>query len=228
LGVAVSFYGRAWSTSGLIHGITKQSSGEVLSLYQMSDYGKLHATEVIKIRIFPGLLFSLVVVALSSVLIALGLLLSDAEKILLVPSGILYAIVVTIAGVVVGASVRLGILAINLHSLKWKDGFKEGFTIFKKYFFDVLVMSVINCFAGCVFGAATLVALALLGGIGAACIFGVMAFNPFLIAAGPIIFLAIIAFIMFVGIVSAVATVFKQSTWVLLYKQLTEVINGQQ
>lgn len=228
LGTAVSFYGQSWAQSGLIHGINKQTSGEILSLYQMSDYGKLSAVEVIKIKIFPGLLFALAVAASAIVLIIPDLLLGETEKPLLIFLAILWAVVVVIAGIVLAASVNLGILTINLESLKWKEGFKRGFGLFKKYFLDVVVMSVINCFAGCVFGLVSMVGLLVLGGIGVAAVVGVVAFPPSVVAAAPILFLALLALIMLMGIVGTISAVFKQSTWVLLYKQLTEVTDGQQ
>jgi hypothetical protein len=228
LGIAISFYGQSWAQSGLIHGIAKQSGGEILSLYQMSNQGKLKAIEVVKIRLLPGLIFALTAVALALFLIIPGLLLGNAGKFILVFLSIVYAIGMVVASVMLGASVHLGILAINLESLTWKDGLKRGFAVFKKYFLDVFIMSTINCFAGCVFGLATLIVLGVLIGIGVASVFGVMAFPPFLIAAGPIIFLAFLALIMFMGAVGAISAVFNQSTWVLLYKQLTEEPHGQQ
>jgi len=46
------------------------------------------------------------------------------------------------------------------------------------------------------------------------------------VLAGPIVFLALIGIILFSGLLGAIGAVFTQSTWVLLYKQLTEETNG--
>lgn len=219
---AVSLYGRSWAQSGLIHGIDKENAGESLSLNQMSDRGKLNAMEVIKIKILPGVAFALLVIASTLVLSIPVILLGEAGKILMVFLGILWAIAIVIASVVLGTSINLGTLAINLESLKWKEGFDKGFKVFKKFFMDVFILSVINCFSGLAFGIATLVGLLVLGGIGVASVMGVTAFPPFMVAAGPIVFLALLALIMLMGLIGAVSAVFTQSTWVLLYKQLTE------
>ncbi len=227
LGIAISLYGQAWSQSGLIRGIEKQSIGEALGLAQMSDHGKTKALEVIKIRVLPGLIFMCAALGTGLVPLILAIVLGTAGKIVGILLGIPWVLAFIIGIIIVSASSNLGILAINLEALTWKDGYKRGFQVFRKYFFDVLIMSIINCFAGCLFGVATLITLAVLGGIGLACVFGVIAFPPFLIAAGPIIFLAILALIILLGLAGAIFTVFKQSTWVLLYKQLTEVTNGQ-
>ncbi len=226
LGIAISLYGQGWAQSGLIAGITRQSAGETLSLYQMSDQGKIHAMQVIKIRVFPALLFGLAVGVATLILIIPGVLLGDAGKVVLIFLGILYAIAVIVASIILGGSIHLGILAINLESLAWKPAFARGFKIFKSYFFDVAIMSIINCFAGCILGIVGLLVVAVLGIIGVATVAGVVAFPPFLVAAGPIIFLAVLALIMVMGLLGAVSAVFKQSTWVLLYKQLTQEANG--
>lgn len=224
---AVSLYGRSWAQSGLIHGINKECVRESLSLYQMSDRGKLNAVEVIKIGVFPVLTFALLVIASILILLIPVILLGDAGKILVIFTGILWAIAVVIASVVLGASINLGVLAINLESLKWKEGLSRGFTVFKKFFMDVFIMSIINCFSGFVFGIATVIGLFVLGGIGVASVMGTIAFPPFMVAAGPIVFLALLALIMLMGLIGTISAVFTQSTWVLLYKQLTEENSGQ-
>lgn len=226
LGIAVSFYAQSWAQSGLIAGINLQSAGENPSLYQMSDKGKLNAVQVIKIRLFPGLVFALLVI-FSGLILAIPALALDSEgRVLTIALGIPYVVLVIIASIVVSASIHLGVLAVNLESLDWKAGFKRGFTIFKKFFLDVLIMSIINCFTGCVFGLAGLIVIAILIVIGGAAVLGVTAFPPFLVVAGPIIFLALLALIFVMGLLGAISAVFKQSTWVLLYKQLTEEAHG--
>ena len=225
---AVSLYGQSWAQSGLIHGIDRENAGESLTLGQMSDKGKLNAVEVIKIRLLPGLIFTLLVIASIPVLLIPGLLLGDVGKILLVFMAIIWGVVVIISSMVIGASITLGTLAINLESLKWKTGFSRGLRVFKKFFLDVFIMYIINCFSGCVFITATLVGLVVLGGIGVVSVLGAIAFPPFMVMAGPIIFLALLALIMLMGLIGAISAVFTQSTWVLLYRQLTEETNGQQ
>lgn len=223
---AVSLYSKSWAQSGLIHGINKENFGESLSLNQMSDKGKLNAVEVIQISVFPSLIFTVLVILSALMLVIPGMLLGEVGKILLVIMGIVWVIAVVIASIILGASINLGILAINLESLKWKAGFSRGFRIFKKFFVDYFIMSIINCFAGCVFGLASLIGLGILGGIGVASVFGAMAFPPFIVVAGPMIFLALLAIIMLMGLVGAISAVFMQSTWVLLYRQLTEENHG--
>jgi len=226
LGIAVSLYAQSWAQSGLIAGINLQSTGENPSLYQMSDKGKLNAIQVIKIKLLPGLLFALLVIFSGLILAIPAIALGSEGRILTVALGIPYVVLIVIASIIMSASIHLGVIAINLESLDWKAGFKKGFTIFKKFFFDVLIMSIINCFAGCVFGVAGLIVIAVLIAIGGAAVLGVTAFPPFLVAAGPIIFLALLALIFGMGLLGAISAVFKQSTWVLLYKQLTEEPNG--
>lgn len=226
LGIAVSLYAQSWAQSGLIAGINLQSAGENPSLYQMSDKGKLNAVQVIKLRLFPGLLFALIVV-LSGLLLAIpAIALGSEGRVLTIALGIPYIVLVVIASIIVSASIHLGVLAVNLESLDWKAGFKKGFSVFKKFFWDVFIMSIINCFAGCVFGLAGLIIIAVLIAIGGAAVLGVTAFPPFLVAAGPIIFLALLALIFAMGLLGAISAVFKQATWVLLYKQLTEEAHG--
>ena len=226
LGIAVSLYAQSWAQSGLIAGINLQSGGENPSLYQMSDKGKLNAIQVIKIKLFPGLSFALLVIFSGLILAIPAVALGSEGRVLTIALGIPYVVLIIIASIIMSASIHLGVLAINLESLDWKVGFKKGFTVFKKFFFDVLIMSIINCFAGCVFGLAGLVVIAVLIAIGGVAVLGVTAFPPFLVAAGPIIFLAILALIFGMGLLGAISAVFKQSTWVLLYKQLTEEPNG--
>jgi hypothetical protein len=228
IGFAVAFYAKAWAQSGLIHGIDRQNSNEVLSLYQMSDRGKINASEVIKIKVLPWLCF-IPLVFLSGVLIFAPLsLLGSTGKILSVITGFIWAIVVIVAGVCVAVSSSLGAIAINLESPKWKDGFKRGYWVFKKYILDISVLSIINCFAGCLSGMAVLVGILVFGGIGMASVVGSIAVPPLMIAAGPIVFLCLLALIVLIGLAGAIMAVFKQSTWVLLYRQLTEEAHGQQ
>jgi len=226
LGIAVSLYAQSWAQSGLIAGINLQSAGENPSLYQMSDKGKLNAVQVIKIKLFPGLLFALLVIFSGLILAIPAVALGSEGRVLTIALGIPYVVLIVIASIIMSASIHLGVIAINLEALDWKTGFKKGFTVFKKFFFDVLIMSIINCFAGCVFGVAGLVVIAILIAIGGAAVLGVTAFPPFLVAAGPIIFLALLALIFGMGLLGAISAVFKQSTWVLLYKQLTEEAHG--
>lgn len=223
---AVALYGRSWAQSGLINGIDRENAGETLTLNQMSDKGKLNAVEIIKIRVLPGLAFALMVIMSTLILLIPAMLLGEVGKILVIFIGILWTIAVVIASLILGASINLGILAINLESLKWKEGFGRGFRVFKKFFVDVLIMSTINCFAGCVFGVASMIGLLILGGLGVTSILGAIAFPPFVVVAGPIIFLALLALIMLTGLIGAISAVFTQSTWVLLYRQLTEENNG--
>ncbi len=218
--IAVSLYAQSWAQSSVVYGIDKEDFGESLSLQQMSDKGKLNALEVIKIKILPGLAFVFIIITSSLILIIPGLLLGEVGKILLILFGIVWVIAIIVASIILGASINLGILAINLESLKWKVGFGRGFRIFKKFFVDYFIMSIINCFAGCVFGVASMIGLVILGVIGVASVFGAVAFPPFVVVAGPIIFLALLALIMFMGIVGAISAVFTQSTWVLFYKSL--------
>lgn len=226
LGIAVSLYGQSWAQSGVIAGINHQSAGESLSLYQMSDQGKLNAVEVIKIRIFPTLLFGLAVMLSALVLIIPGVLLGDAGKALLIILGIFYALAVIVASILLGASINLGIYAINVESLNWKPAFSRGFRVFKSYFLDVAIMAVINCFAGCIFGIVGLLVLVLLGLVGFLGIMGVKENPILLVVVSPLIFIEVLAFILIAGLMGAIFTVFKQSTWVLLYKQLTEEAHG--
>ena len=227
VGFAIAFYAKAWSQSGLIHGIDRQNSGEPLSLYQMSDRGKLNAVEVIKITILPPIYLILAIILSGAVTIALLILVGNVEKFLAGIIGFILGVAIIISSIFVAASIHLGIIAINLESLKWKDGFKRGYGVFKKYFIDIFIMSIINCFAGCVSGFAVMIGLLIFGGIGVASVMGSIAVPPLLVAAGPIIFLCLLALIMLMGLVGAIMAVFKQSTWVLLYRQLTEEKNGQ-
>lgn len=222
LGTAISLYGQSWSQSGLIHGIGKQHIGESLGLYQMSDHGKKNAVEVIKIRLIPGLILTAVTLGTGLILLILGLTLGTGGKVVAILLGIIWILAVIIATIIVSVSTSLGVPAINLEALKWKDGFNRGWQVFKTYFIDVVLMGCINCVFGCVVGIGSLIVIGLLVVIGIASVAGAAAFPPFLVAAGPIVFLLILAFIMFSGAVNAIYTVFKQSTWVLLYKQLTE------
>lgn len=226
LGIAVALYGQSWAQSGLIAGINRQSAGESLSLYQMSDQGKLNAVEVIKIRIFPALLFGLAVMLSALVLVIPGMLLGDGGRPLVIILGIFYGLAVIVAGIFLGASVNLGIYAINLESLKWKPAFSNGFKVFKSYFLDVAIMSVINCLAGCTFGIVGLLVLVVLGGLGFLGVMGVKENPLLLVVVSPLIFLEVLAFILIAGLLGAISIVFKQSTWVLLYKQLTEETRG--
>jgi len=226
--IAVSLYGKSWAQSGLIYGVYKESVGESLTLSQMSDKGKLNAVEVIKVRVLPGLALALIVIVSILILLIPVVLLGETGKVIAVFIGILWAVAVVTASIILGASVNLGILAINLESLKWKEGFGRGFTVFKKFFMDVFIMLIINCFSGCVFGVASMVGLLVFGGIGIASVMGAVAFPPFMIAAGPIVFLALLVIIMLMGFIGAISAVFTQSTWVLLYRQLMEENNEQQ
>ncbi len=226
LGLAISLYAQSWAQSGLIAGINLQSAGGNPSLYQMSDKGKLNAIQVIKIKLFPVLLFAPLVILSGLILAVLAVAMGNGGRVLSLALAIPYIFLVVIASVVLSASIHLGILAINLESLGWKAGLKKGFTVFKKFFFDVLVMSIINCFAGCILGLAGFVVAGILIAVGVVSVLGATAFPPFLVVAGPVVFLATLALIFATGLLGAISAVFKQSTWVLLYKQLTEEGHG--
>lgn len=227
IGVGIKLYAKSWAQSGLIYGIDKDGLSEDLSLYQMSDYGKRNASEVIKLNVFPSLIFGLLVIVSILIIFSIAILLGDAGKVIAMFLGVLWAFVVIIASIFLAMSIKLGILAINIESLKWRAGLKRGFSIFKSYFFDVIIMSIINCFVGCIFGVVMLIGLALLAGVGFLSVLGVVAFPPLLILAGPVLFIALLALILLMGLIGTISAVFKQSTWVLLYKQLTEKPNGQ-
>jgi hypothetical protein len=223
---AVAIYGQAWAQSGLVHGIAHDQAGEVLTLTAMSDKGKLAATEVIKLKIIPVLALIGVIGISALLILSPALLLGEAGQVIAVVLGSVWLVGVVVACIVVAASINLGVLAVNLDATTWKVGFRKGFTIFRRFFMDVFIMSIITCLAGCVFGVAALIGLAILGAIGVAAIAGAVAFPPFIVVASPIVFVALLALILFMGLIGAISAVFSQATWVLLYKQLTEVPNG--
>lgn len=228
LGFSIIWYGKSWAESALIHGISQESHNISLSLNEMGEHGKGRAWEVIKIRTIPAVILPLAILIITPPVFLPLLLNNSTGVIITILLFIVWFLVVTFATITMSSSANLGVLAINLESLKWKDAFKRGFAIFKRYLLDISILGILNCCLGCITCFGLLIVTGLLVGIGAATVVGAMVFPPLLVAAGPVIFLALIAIIMLSGLVNAIVLVFKQSTWVLLYKQLTEVQNGQQ
>lgn len=226
LGLAVSLYAQSWAQAGLISGVNMELNNENPSLYQMSDKGKAKALQLIKLKIFPtlalGLIATLVLIIISIPIAALGPTAKALSPLLTLP----YVLLVIVAAIAVFASIQLGSVVIVLNSADWKEAFGKGFAVFRKFFFDVLVMGLINCLAGCALGIVTLAVVVLLLGVGGAALFGGISVPPFLIVAAPLLVLAILALIFITTLANAIFTVFKQSTWVLLYKQLTEEDHG--
>ena len=224
-GFAISYYGTSWAQSSLIRGVDKES--ETPSLYQMSDFGKKHTGEVIKIRLIP-LVATLLFFALSTLIFLPFLLIGGAAMVIGVILLILWFIVALLLMLVLSASVGLGVIAINIEGLKWKPALKKGFHVFKTYFVDVVILAVINCCSGCLVGIALIIITFVLGLVGLLTILGVVAMPPFVVIAGPIVFLLVIGYVALSALFSAVLIVFQQATWILLYKQLVGDQNVKQ
>ena len=220
--VILGLYVKSWATCALIKGIDSTYQNINVGLKEMSDLGRPHAVELIKLNIFSTLLgilpigLSFLIMVISFAIPSLTVLLGLIGFILLLASFIFMLLV--FAGAV------LGKISLVLGGKKWKEAFADGFNTAKKYILDVVILGIVNCCIGLLFTCLSiLVILPLVIGM----IVGIMGASlipPLLlivVSIGILVFIGII--ILFTAAVAAFS-VFKQSTWVLLYKQLTQPI----
>ncbi|HLB51890.1 hypothetical protein A3F07_01965 [candidate division WWE3 bacterium RIFCSPHIGHO2_12_FULL_38_15] len=222
--VVLGLYIKSWASCSLIKGIESTSLGVNIGIKEMSDLGRPHTVELIKLNIFSTLLavfpigLSILIIALSFALPPLTILLGLIGFIMLIASFIFMLLIY--AGAV------LGKVSMVLGGKKWKDAFIDGFNTAKKYILDVVVLGIVNCCIGCL---VTCLSAIIVLPLVFAVIFGMMgaALVPSLIflvlLIGGLVFVGIIVLFSAFG---AVFAVFKQSTWVLMYKQLTQTIES--
>lgn len=226
ISIAIALYAYSWAYGSLIFGIDQESKNISETLKTMSENGKNNAVELIKLSLIPGLiLFSIFIVG-AVPLGLLSLLAKDSPTQLTLYLLILgiFIIIYLISTILVSVSVMLGGIALVLEKLTWTTALKKGFTVFTKYFLEVIIMGVINCCISVILIGALMVVMIPLVVAGAAAIVGAAAFPPILGILVPLATLGFIAFILGSSLVSAILKVFQYSTWVLLYKQLTQEV----
>ncbi len=224
VGVSIAMYARAWASGSLIHGINLEATGVTATLSDSSKAGRHSAIEMIKLSFIPSMATLLI---FSVVLIPEFVLIVLVPGLVKVVVGLLLFItflLCILAFIVVSASVLLGSIALVLEGLNWKTAFSKGYFVFKKYFLDVVIMGVINCFLGSIVGVASCVVLIPLILLGIAGFAGVTAAPPLAIIIFPTVALVAIAVVLVLTLVKGISIVFIESTWVLLYKQLVDGI----
>ncbi len=220
LGLGIALYAKSWANASLIEGINLESNGTKMQLSQASLKGRSKAIEMAKLNVIPGL--ALLFLALLAFIPGFILMAFGSLGILF---GILWFVTLGLGFLVlmllVSASVSLGSISLVLENLNYSEAFKKGFTIFKGYFVDVVILGLVNCLttglvsiASCV----VIIPLVLVGALGFA---GVAAIPYLAVALIPVGALLLIAVIAALTLVKAIMIVFQESTWVLLYKQLT-------
>ncbi|OGC50431.1 hypothetical protein A2716_04465 [candidate division WWE3 bacterium RIFCSPHIGHO2_01_FULL_40_23] len=221
--VGISIYARSYAYGSLVQGVDLENRGITADLSGMSKEGRRRAVEIVKLELLPMVLafVDLFLLWVPMILVFMSEM-SSGVKLFLGLVLLTLALVFLILLIIVSVSAGLGRIAVVLSDLSWRQAFKKGFYIFKKFFIDVVVMGIINCFTGFLFGLASCVILIpfmILIFIGIAG----LALSPY---AGVVLFplfgIMIVALIILFTLISAIAKVFMESTWVLLYKQLIE------
>lgn len=222
----LGLYLRSWAMGSLVHGIDQENNGISLGLSEMSRVGKQKAYELMLLNLIPvyiilggGVVLAIVgigSVLLGSVLLPLGLLLTGLL-------GIILLIVTLLASV----AAYLGNYAVVLKNKSRNEAFKEGWKIFTKYFVDVIVLNCLNMVFGAIVALLScflIIPIIAVIGIG---VIGVSVAPTTLIILLPIGVLVFLIIIAFMSLVNGVFQVFNESTWVLLYKQLMVLEEGQ-
>lgn len=220
LGLTIYIYTQSWAQASLICGINYCDNQEDPSLFQMSNAGRERTIEIVKIKIVSALVFLFLAALFVMFLLAPMILLGAPGKLLTIVLIIPAALVFVALSAVVFASANLGALYAALDSASWKDAFKKGFYLFKSAFFEVMVIFVINFLVSWFVALATLLLLTIFGTVGAA--FGAILAGEFKMGTALFTsFFFIFQWVFISVVLKILLVVFRQSNWVLLYKQLT-------
>lgn len=226
VGVAVTMYARAWASGSLIHGINLETVGTTATLSNSSKAGRANAVEMIKLSFVPSLTLTLIFLVVSTPELILLVKLPGLAKVIFGLMLFITFMLFIVALIVAGASVLLGSIALVLENLNWKAALSKGYLVFKKFVLDVVVMGVINCFLGGIAGVVSCVVIIPLILVGIAGIAGVTAAPLFALIIFPIGALVLVAVGLVLMLIRGISVVFVEATWVLLYKQLIESMNG--
>lgn len=213
---------RNWSTGALFGLANVAQKNSNLSLKYGSDYGRktwinlFLSGLVISIMIFIPLLIGLIIFILPLVLIN-NIILQIIFGFILFIFVLLFCII-SIFSTIWQIFAKITICTENLN---FSESLKFSFKLSKKFFFDGLLMGIINqgvgCLSGCVFGCVNIFILATLGSVTflsfkISKIFG----SIFLIFAVGLGLIIILVNIVIQGIVKAVTT----TNWILFYEEL--------
>ena len=219
--IVLGLYIKSWASCALIKGIDAVSQGANIGLKEMSSLGRPYILELIKLNIFSTLL-AVVPIGVSFILIIISFEVPGLT-ILLGLIGLVLFLASFVFMLLVFAGAVLGKVALTITGKKWKEAFIDGFNLAKAYIVDVIALGVVNC---CFTVVLTCLSVIIIVPLLIALVIGF--FGAALIP--PLIFvIAILGLLVFVAVVllftaaGAAFAVFKQSTWVLLYKQLINV-----
>lgn len=214
IGLIISLLVSSWAKGAAIGAINDAYDGKTVTLRSGALLGLKSLKEMIWLSVIPWLLYFLALIVFGG----LSMLL------FLIPFlGILLMfLIVPLAIIVFFAIIATQIWAQRVCVLEGKSGkeaFLEGFKIAKANLGEMLLLGCTNCLLNCCIGVILISALVLLIGLG----FGLTAINQylgviFIIGIGTIILVLIILSTLIGGIY----TIFKYSTWNILYRKIKE------
>lgn len=222
IGIVISIVVSSWAKGAAIGAINDAYDGKAVTLKNGADYGLKNLKNIIWLNLVPTLLYALAVILLTVIFAVLIILLYKTPIVYLfyLLAGI--ALVAVIIGSLAISSIQIWAHRIVvIEGKSGKEGFFEGWIMVKKYFMQMVVLGVVNCFTNCIFGCCLgliigiLAVVLIFSGIG---IFAVnitmgIVFATFAVIVGIVlIFLA--------GLAGGIYQIFNYSTWNILYREL--------
>lgn len=226
LGLIISLVVGSWAKAAAIGAINLAFDGKPVTLREGSQYGINNFKRIIWLSLVPWLLYSLGVFFIGGILAGFVVLLSRSFLIFL---PIVFLSLALVAAVLVMLAISATLIWAErvavIEGKEAKAAFWEGWRLVKKYFGEMLLLGLGNCFLNCCLGSLIAGVIVLLIGIA----IGIFAINKglgwlFIM----VIILIVLPIILLSVLISGIYKIFNWTTWNILYRQVREKDkNGQ-
>ena len=215
MAITVSLFLKAWSKTAIIYGVESTGQSKKFTIKQGSDKGIFHAKQMIKLSIFPWLIYLIVIIIFSAASAPIYASAPDFIK-------VLTTIFLSIAGFFYFALVSLALMfsqnlaerLVVFKNMSWLQAVLTGWQFVKSNIKDVLLLGFVNLILSILFAVGIVMLSVLMFGSGLLTLF----LGP--IFAGSYFGLAILLLIFGSKLASAIFATFKSATWTILYKEI--------
>ncbi len=217
--IAITLFIREWARGALIASIHDTEDQKPPTLRQGSLHGISSAKRFIALHIIPGLLFTILIIALALVFGALVFLIKATitRTLLAIVGSLIFIVFLVGGGMLLVFTIILAEQVIIRKNLTTKEAVKKGFKLAKQHIFKMLGMGAIHLGLGCAVGCLTIiVVITLIAIIAIAFVINKTAG----ILTAIMIGIPIVALLLLSVLIRGIFLVFKTSNWTLLAREI--------
>lgn len=222
IAVAISFFIREWARGALIASIHDIEDQKNPSLSQGSKHGLRFVARLIKLHIFPGLLYFIFISLVFAIFLVLLILIKAqiAKIIIAVIGAIIFLPALLVGGILLVLTIIISEQLIVKKDFAYRQALFSAFKLVKKYVFQMIGLAAIHLGLGCAVGCAVMVLIGILAAIiGVAFVIK----KQVGIAMAVLIGIPFIILILLSILIQGILLVFKTSNWTLLTRQIEEL-----